>query len=62
MARHKSPRHLRLMRVEVWAERRFKRRIEARDTTGAMRAALLYQTVSGLLHRDALGEVTGYDD
>jgi hypothetical protein len=50
------------MRVEVWAERRFKRRIEARDTTGAMRAALLYQTVSGLLHRDALGEVTGYDD
>jgi hypothetical protein len=60
MAHYKSPRHLRLMRIEEWAEQRLERRKEAHDTAAGIRAALFYQTVSGLLYRDALSEVTSF--
>ncbi len=62
MARYKSPRHLRLMRIEKWAKRRFEKHLEGPYTAAAMRAAILYQTISGLLYRDALAEVTPYRD
>lgn len=64
MGRYKSPRHLRLMRIEKWAEQRFERRLGSHDTDtdAAMRAALFFQTVSGLLYRDALAGVTSYCD
>jgi hypothetical protein len=50
------------MRVEEWAERRLEQRKKAHDTSAAVRAALFYQTVSGLLCRDALSEVSSYRD
>jgi hypothetical protein len=50
------------MRIERWAEQRFERRIEARDTLAGMRAALFYQKISGLLYRGALAEVSSYRD
>jgi hypothetical protein len=51
MAHFKSPRHLRLMHIEKWAEQRFETRLQADDTAAAMRAGLFYQTISGLLYR-----------
>ena len=62
MARHKSSRHMRLMRIEKWAKRRFERHLEGPYTAAAMRAAIFYQTISGLLYRDALAEVAAYRD
>jgi hypothetical protein len=52
------PRHLRLMRIERWAKRRFEKHLEGPYKPAAMRAAIFYQTISGLLYRDALAEVT----
>jgi len=60
MARYKSLRHVRLMRIEKWAKRRFEKHLEGPYTPAAMRAAIFYQTISGLLYRDALTEVTPY--
>jgi hypothetical protein len=62
MTRCKSPRHLRLMRIEAWAERCFERRMQTHNTAAAMRAALFYQTISGLLYREALLAVSSYSD
>lgn len=62
MARYKSPRHLRLMRIEQWAKRRFEKHLEGPYTAAAMRAAIFYQTISGLLYTDALAEVVPYRD
>lgn len=62
MARYKSPRHLRLMRIEQWAKRRFEKHLDVPYSPAAMRAAIFYQTVSGLLYRGALAGVTPYSD
>jgi hypothetical protein len=50
------------MRIEKWVERRFEKHLEGPYTAAAMRAAIFYQTISGLLYRDALAGVAPYRD
>jgi hypothetical protein len=62
MALYKSPRHLRLMRIETWAKERFERHLGQPYSDAALRAAQFYERVSGLLYRDVIAEVTPYRD
>lgn len=62
MARYKSPRHLRLMRIEKWAKQRFERHLGRPYSPAGLRAAQFYERISSLLYRDALAEVSTYRD
>jgi hypothetical protein len=60
MKNWKSPKILRLSRIEKWAKARFERRMQEGDIAPSMRAANFYTIISHRCDGIALGTVSSY--